>query len=223
MAGRRVAHRLEKLHRRQRRGLQDILYRVAEPAAIIQFIQRGFGSVKPGKIGRRDPGRIDDLIRCSRSEAARVFLRLFPHGGAGQQLQKAQLQHMRPQRKSAMEAGGEGFQIFIWQPGNQIKVQVHVARFQHLLHAAHHGVQIGAAADGGKGDFGKALQPDFQLHGTGRHLTQQGDHFITQQVGSYFKVNTKTGRDALSLLLQYKPKQVFRPVAMGIEGAVYQL
>ena len=141
-----------------------------------------------------------------------------------QQLEKSQLQHVRPQPVSAVEAAREGFQVLVGQPGNQIDVHMDVSRSQQPLQVAAQLVEVGLSADRPQRRLVEALQPRFHLEQPRRGRGQQIERPIVEEIRPYLKVEADTAwNGGVFRLFDEKAEQIEGPFRLAVEGAIHQL
>ena len=217
-----LGQRLKQNKRPPAGGGQQVFHRKKEPAGIVQPLHRVLHTPENVQLSGDDPGVVDDLIGGLGAVSAGVFFGIFPHIRPGQQLEKAQLQHLGTQRKGGVEAAAEGVVVLQRQPGDEVDVQVQIPLFRQQPDVLGQLAAVGAAVDGRQSGLVEALQPDLQLH---RPLGEGAQQFQLpggEDVPGDLKVQPHSGGDAPAVFRQHPRPEGFGPGGGGVEGAVYE-
>ena len=118
-------------------------------------------------------------------------------GGAAEALEEADLDFLGAERKQAIEACGEGLEVFAGEAGDEVGVDVNAGLVAQEFEVVFDALRVLPAANA-LADFGvEALDADFELQCAGGELFDQVAQAVGETVGDHLEMEEEIGLVAL--------------------------
>ena len=144
-------------------------------------------------------------------------------GRPAQALEDAELDFVGSDGNQLIETACKAVDIFAWQAGNQVGVQMRMRMFHQPADVGGRLLVVLFAADQRLHFRVEALHSDFQLQSAGREFRKQFLQAVGQMIGYYFKVDKNRIVRLRSQLVEEELQDAAADIRVQIESAVDEL